>query len=340
MIETVDQTPARTVPTINDVARAAGVSRTTVSRVLNGGVNVAKPKLEAVQTAIEQLGYQPNLAARGLVTRRLDCVAVIVPEANERVFSDPFFAQAHLGALSAFAETPVQVVLVIPHPDDEGSRMIRYLHSGHVDGAIVMSHHGHQLAESLVASSPPVVFVGHPGVDGCPYVDLDNLGGGQAATRHLIEGGATRLATVTGPLDMGSGVHRLRGFEQACAEAGLTPLGVEEGDYSTPGGVAATQRLLAACPDLDGLFVANDLMAAGAIRVLARSGRRVPDDVRVVGFDDSIIATQTNPTLTTITNGATELARLAGTMLLQLLDGERPESPVILPSELVRRGSA
>ena len=340
MNETTDQTPGRAVPTINDVARAAGVSRTTVSRVINGGRSVAETKLVAVRGAIERLGYRPNLAARGLVTRRLDCVAVIVPEANERVFSDPFFAQAHLGALSAFADTPVQVVLVIPHPNDEGSRMVRYLHSGHVDGAIVMSHHGHGLAESLLASSPPVVFVGPPGVDGCPYVDLDNIGGGRMATRHLIERGATRLATVTGPLDMGSGVHRLRGFEQACAEAGLQPLGIEEGDYSTPGGVAATQRLLETCPDIDGIFVANDLMAAGAIRVLAHSGRRVPGDVRVVGFDDSIIATQTYPTLTTMTNGAAELARRAGQMLLRLLDGERPDFPVILPSSLIQRDSA
>ena len=327
-------------PTLEDVARMAGVSRATVSRVVNGGELVAEKTSETVNRAIAQLGYHPNRAARALVTRRTGAIAVIVPEADERVFTDPFFPQAYHGALQAFTDSDVQVVLAMAQPGDNASRMVRYLESGHVDGAIIVSHHGPGLARALARTNQPVVFVGDPETPGLSYVDVDQETAARTATEYLLARGARRLAMITGPMDMAAARQRARGYELAMGAAGLDSSLRAGGDFSTNGGAQAAERLLAQGRDFDGLFVANDLMAVGAMRVLTEAGRRVPDDIRVVGFDNSIAALQTNPGLTTMTNPASDLARMAGEMLIGLLAGERPDSPVILSSELVVRGSA
>ncbi len=327
-------------PTLEDVARVAGVSRATVSRVVNGGTLVAAKTTEAVREAINELGYHPNRAARALVTRRTGVIAVIVPETDERVFTDPFFPQAYHGALQAFADSDVQVVLAMAQPGDSATRMVRYLESGHVDGAIIVSHHGPELARALAKAWQPVVFVGDPEAPGVCYVDLDNVEAARVATRHLIARGARTIGTITGPLDMGSARARLRGFREAMAEAGLDSSIIAEGGYTSASGEVAG-RLLAEHPDLDGLFVANDLMAVTAMGVVQRSGRRVPEDVRIVGFDDAAVSEQCSPQLTTMTNPAAEHTRLAAEMLIELLAGGVPQTPKKLkPSRLVVRGSA
>ena len=328
------------LPTLDDVARVAGVSRATVSRVVNGGQLVSEQTCEVVNRAIAELGYRPNRAARALVTRRAGAVAVVVPETDDRVFTDPFFPQAYHGALTAFAGVDVQVLLVMAPPGEGAARMTRYLDSGHVDGAIVISHHGPELGRRLLNNAHPVVFVGDPGVPGLPYVELDQAAAAIAATEHLIGQGATRIATVTGPMDMNAGIARRQGFEAAMARAGLQPAGLAPGDFTVRGGELAARQLLEQAPDLDGLFVASDLMALGVLRALRRAGRRVPGDVRVVGFDNSSAALQASPQLTTMPNPPSELARIAGEMLLGLLSGVVPASPVILTSELIVRNSA
>ncbi len=326
-------------PTLEDVALVAGVSRATVSRVVNGGSRVAPETITQVQKAIKKLAYQPNRAARALVTRRTGAIAVMVPEGDERVFSDPFFPQAYHGALQGFRDSDVQVILVMAQPGDNAQRMIRYLESGHVDGAIIVSHHGPALARALARTPQPVVFVGDPETPGVCYVDVDQTTAARTATEHLIARGARRIGTITGPMDMAAATQRLRGFQDAMAAAGLDASLRADGDFSTVGGGLAAARILAECPDLDGLFVANDLMAAGAMRVIEDAGRRVPGDVLMVGFDDSAAALQTVPTLTTMTNPASELARLAAEMLIELLAGGTPQSPVMLASRLVLRES-
>lgn len=328
-----------TLPTLEDVARLAGVSRATVSRVVNGGRLVSPETQESVTAAIARLGYRPNTAARALVTRRVGAVAVVVPETDDRVFSDPFFPQTYHGALTAFAEQDVQVLLAMAQPGASIERMVRYLDSGLVDGAMVVSHHGPNLAKALIGGTRPIVFIGNPGISGFPYVDLNQYDAAVLASRHLIERGATRLATITGPTDMAAAVDRLRGFESALAEAGLESYGAVDGGFSTAGGAAAAATLLARHEDIDGLFVANDLMAQGAIRTLTRAGRRVPEDVKVVGFDNSVVATQTEPPLTTIDQPASELARLAGEILIALLAGQPAPEPTILEGRLVERAS-
>jgi DNA-binding LacI/PurR family transcriptional regulator len=327
-------------PTLEDVARAAGVSRATVSRVVNGGNLVSPDTVAAVTRAIEELGYRPNRAARALVTHRAQAVAVVVAETDDRVFSDPFFPQAYHGALQAFGDMEVQVLLAMAQPGESAAQMTRYLHSGHVDGAIVVSHHGPELARRLVSSRHPVVFVGDPEVPGLPYVDLDQHAASVTATRHLLARGARRIATITGPQDMRAGVQRLEGFVEALSDAGLPPAAVAWGDFTVRGGEDATRELLASAPDVEAVFVASDLMALGAVRTLQAAGRRVPDDVAVVGFDDSSAALQSAPQLTTMTNPASELTRRAAEMLKQLLYGAPSPEPVILPSRLVVRDSA
>ena len=326
-------------PTLEDVALVAGVSRATVSRVVNGGTRVAPETIDTVRKAISELHYHPNRAARALVTRRTGAIAVLVPEGDERVFSDPFFPQAYHGALQGFGGSDVQVVLVMAQPGDSAQRMVRYLESGHVDGAIIVSHHGPTLARALANTPQPVVFIGDPQSAGMYYVDVDQVTAARTATEHLIARGARRIGTITGPMDMAAAIQRLRGFEEAMTAAGLDASLRADGDFTTIGGSAAAERLLAMQPGLDGLFVANDLMAAGAMRFVEDAGRRVPEDVMVVGFDDSAVALQTVPTLTTMTNPASELARIAAEMLSEILAGHSPQSPVMLASRLILRQS-
>ena len=330
----------RTAPTLDDVARAAGVSRATASRVINGVVPVSRPASDAVRKAVAMLGYRPNVAARALVTRRVGAVVVLVPETEERVFSDPFFPSAYHGALEAFRHTGIHVLLSMAHPDDGVDPMLAFFLSDHTDGAIVISHHGQDFARAVAASSRPVVFVGNPRVPGLAYVDFDQVKAAATATRHLIDRGAATIGTITGPMDMAAGVERLRGFQQELAAAGGSGHLIAEGDFTFAGGLAAGHDLLSHHPEIDALFVASDLMASGAIRAAERLGRRVPDDLLVVGFDDSVVAAESVPTLTTMENRPDVLARTAGQMLLEKLSGREPKSPVILPSRLVRRESA
>lgn len=336
--------PARTgAPTLEQVAELAGVSRSTASRAINGGLRVSPEAQAAVDRAIAQLGFTPNRAARSLVTRRSDSVALVVPEPDERVLSDPFFAGTLNGLSAALADTELQLVLVIVRPGDS-ARATRYLRNGHVDGVIVVSHHQDDLLdEALADSGLPHVFVGRPlqGDRRVRHVDLDNVLGGRLATEHLVRRGRRRIGTIGGPQDMAAGLDRVAGWRRALQAAGLPDDAVATGDFTIAGGAAAARELLDRHPDVDALFCASDLMAVGALGVLATRGRSVPDDVAVVGYDDLGVAESTKPQLTTIVNPVVAMARRAGELLLDQLAG-RPVAgePVMFAPELVIRDSA
>lgn len=339
-MSSVSVPPRHARPTLEDVARLAGVSRATASRAVNRDPAVSELTAAAVQRAVTQLGYRPNRAARALVTQRVGAVAMLVTETDERVFSDPFFPQAYHGALSAFARTDWQVILTMDPPGGAGSRMVGYLNSGHVDGALVVSHHGPELARALEATGVPTVFIGDPEIPGALFVDVDQIAGARLAVEHLLARGARRLGVISGPLDMVAGVRRLAGYRAAVLEAGLPDDAVAIGDFTMRSGSEAADALLDSHPDLDGLFIASDLMALGALRALRRRGRRVPADVRVVSFDNSSGALQAEPRLTSMSNPAQEMGRLAGELLLARLREEPVRSPLILGSELVVRESS
>lgn len=332
----------RSAPTLEDVAAHAGVSRATASRVINADPRVREAARVAVSAAVAELGYRPNRAARRLVTRAADSIAVVVPESDERVFSDPFFSGTLKGVTRAIGSLPMQVVLVMGNPDDGDHRMERYLRGGHTDGAIVVSHHQNDnLWRVLAETRLPSVFLGRPYAEeaAVPYVDVDNAAGAALAARHLVERGCRRIGTITGPLDMSAGQDRLRGWADTMAQAGLDPTLVGHGDFTAAGGAEATRQLLQRCPDLDGLFVASDQMAVAAIGELGVIGRRVPDDVAVVGYDDSAAATMSRPALTTVVNPIAAMASRAVDLLLRVMDGEVVE-PEILSTDLVVRESA
>ncbi|WKN48019.1 LacI family DNA-binding transcriptional regulator [Nocardioides sp. Arc9.136] len=330
-------------PTLDQVARLAGVSRATASRAINGSSRVSDRARVAVEEAVRSLGYVANPAARTLATRRTDSVAVVVPEPDDRVFSDPFFGRTLTAVNRVLAERDLQLVLLLARPGEEEDRTLRYLRGGHVDGAIVVSHHrSDHLAEHLAGLALPCAFVGRPilGADRVPWVDTDNVAGARLATALLLERGCRRTAHVAGPADMAAGQDRLVGYLGALSDAGLAAGPVEHGDFTEASGEAACARLLATYPDLDGLVVASDLMARGALRALAAAGRSVPGDVAVVGYDD-LGADHCAPPLTTVVNPAGELAERATRLLLARLDDPAtPRDQVLLAPTLVRRESA
>lgn len=338
----------RAAPTLDDVARQAGVSRATVSRALSGHSAVRPETRRSVQAAARQIGYVLNQTARSLATRHAGAVGVLIPEPDERVFTDPFFSRIFRGAMSAFAGTDTHVLLGItnsstPGWGPSGQNPMDLLGSGRLDGAVIVSHHeAATSALAEVAAQPvPVVFVGDPQVPGAPFVDLRNREAARIATRRLIEQGRTRLAMVCGPADMHAARERRAGFLEELAAHGLEPVAQVVGDFTMQTGRRATADFLAGQPGIDGIFAASDLTAWGALQALSEAGLQVPEDVALVGFDDSPVAEAVTPALTTMTNPAETLARTAATMLRDLIDGRSPaHRQVLVSSDLVVRRSA
>ncbi|MCR2825062.1 LacI family DNA-binding transcriptional regulator [Microbacterium sp. zg.Y909] len=327
--------------TIEEVAAAAGVSRSTVSRVVNGSTAVSPSALEAVNRAIAELNYVPNRAARSLASRQTLAIALVVPEDTTRFFGDPFFA-AVVSGINARINRSDYVLNLIIASDDPRDKTTSYLRSGAVDGAIVVSHHTSDTFIDRIAAAVPVVYGGRPvrERENDYYVDVDNVAAGRLATQHLIDSGRRRIATITGPLTMPAGVDRLGGYRDALAAAGLTEAAVEDGGFTADGGARAMTRMLEAGVPVDAIFVASDLMARGALTVLARAGIRVPDDVAIVGFDDSPVATTVTPALTTVRQPSYVQGERMASILLELLSGGRPQHVTMLDTELVVRDSA
>ncbi|MFE9448229.1 LacI family DNA-binding transcriptional regulator [Streptomyces sp. NPDC006739] len=340
-------TEAVSRPTLEAVAARAGVSRATVSRVVNGGDGVREPLVARVRQAVEELGYVPNQAARSLVTKRHDAVAVVIAEPETRVFADPFFALQLRGISKELTAHDNQLVLLLTEGRDDHARVARYLAGGHVDGALVFSLHLDDPLPGLIqGAGVPTVFGGRPGWSdgsrGAVYVDSDNRGGARAAVRHLVDLGRSRVAHITGPLDQTSAVDRLEGYRDVMADA--DPRLIAAGDFTPGGGERAMRELLDRCPEVDAVFAANDLTALGVLRVLRESGRRIPEDVAVIGFDDMLpVAEQSEPPLTTVRQDIEEMGRLMARLLLREQPTRGPGHPpagVILPTTLIHRASA
>ncbi|MFC4016933.1 LacI family DNA-binding transcriptional regulator [Micromonospora sp. GCM10011542] len=328
-------------PTLEAVAARAGVSRATVSRVVNGSTTVAEPIREAVNRAVAELGYVPNLAARSLVTQRTDSIALVMPEAATRVFSDDqVFPGIIRGVSQELEAADKQLVLMLAGSPAGHHRVERFTTGRHVDGVLFASLHGADpLPGTLARLGIPVVCSGRPLDGAVPYVDVDHVGGVTAAVRHLIDSGRRRIATIAGPQDMVAGIERLSGYRDTVADAGLPEL-VAVGDFTRESGAEAMRRLLAEHPDLDAVFAASDLMAHAALRTLREAGRRVPDDVAVIGFDDIETAAYTEPPLTTVRQPIVEIGRRMTRQLLRLAAGESIEPAIMLPTELILRDSA
>ncbi|MEV6488706.1 LacI family DNA-binding transcriptional regulator [Actinoplanes sp. NPDC051633] len=328
-------------PTLDAVARLAGVGRGTASRVLNGSAQVSPQAKAAVEAAIIELGYVPNRAARSLVTQRTDSVALVVSESQERVFGEPFFAGVLRGINAALIETPLQLWLAMAATPEQRRRVEAHLTGQHVDGVLLLSlHDDDPLPGILRARGMPFVLGGRPArpAPEDAFVDVDNVAGARQAVEHLVGLGARRVATVAGPQDMQVGRDRLAGYRAAWDEG--RPELIAYGDFTEAGGHAAMRALLEREPRVDAVFAASDLMAAGALRALRAAGRRIPADVALAGFEDADVARQTDPPLTTVHQNVDEMGRRMAALLIDLINRRADVDPhVLLDTHLVRRSS-
>ncbi|MFE3593230.1 LacI family DNA-binding transcriptional regulator [Streptomyces niveus] len=366
-------------PTLEDVAKAAGVSRATVSRVINGVRNVDPVIQEAVRDAVAVTGYTPNRAARSLVTRKADSIALVVSGAGDDpppvaatagsaeatgnrvgdgrsagfdggvgsfmtdVFADPFFGRVVTGVVNFLRPQGIHPVLMFAETSRARDEVVSYLRQGSADGALVVSTHAEDPLPALItdAGLPAVLYARPARPVRISYVDLAHQDGARLAAEHLLARGCRRIATIAGPLDVPAGQDRLTGFRDTMARHGHPYVPVAGGEFTEESGAAAMELLLAEQPDLDGVFAANDLMAVGACRVLRERGRRVPDDVAVIGFDDSRAAASCRPPLTTVRQPVEDMAAEMSRLLLDRLSRpDRPVTSVIFEPTLILRASA
>lgn len=335
------QASPRRQPTLDEVAARAGVSRTAASRAINNNPHVSQAKRDAVQRAVNELGYVPNPTARALVTRRVGAVVLAVSSDEPKLFADPFFAEVTVGVSSFLEHTDLELILLLAHTPRGTDRLQRILGGRRADGLMLMAVRGDDPLGNLAEQTDmPVVFGGLP-LHSTPrwYVDPDNRGGGRLAAEHLLRNGRQRIAMITGQVDLQACVAREQGFREALLLAGGSLVALEAGDFTLPGGEAAMERLLTAHPDIDAVFAAGDNMALGALRALRRHGLSVPHDVALVGFDDLAGAPYADPPLTTVHQPVRALGREMARMLVDAIDGQDP-SPLILPTHLTIRASA
>ena len=340
-----EQRPNRT-PTVEDLAQVAGVSRATASRVVNGVETVDPAMRRKVLAAIKKTGYTPNSAARSLANGRTGSIALVVSGSDgsaEQVFGDPFFGRVAGSVVKYLRTEGIHPTLVLADSDQARADAVRYVRQGNAAGALLVSTHSDDtLSELFVADKLPAVLFARPGRNvPISFVDLAHELGASLAADRLVSRGCRRVVTIAGPVDVPAAQDRLTGFRQAMARHGQAYVAVAKGNFTMESGEVAMAELLAEDPELDGVFAANDLMAAGALRVLRDHGRAVPDDVAVVGFDDSEPAHFARPRLTTVAQPVEEMAAEMSRMLLrQLADPTIRPTSVIFDPHLVTRESA
>ncbi|MFC8441780.1 LacI family DNA-binding transcriptional regulator [Streptomyces griseoincarnatus] len=338
-------------PTLEEVAARAGVGRGTVSRVINGSPRVSEATRAAVEAAVAELGYVPNTAARALAANRTDAIALVVPEPETRFFTEPYFSDMLRGVGAALSDTEMQLLLIFAGSDRERQRLAQYLAAHRVDGVLLVSVHADDpLPDMLSQLEIPAVISGPRSADETlTSVDSDNYGGARQAVEHLISRGRRTIAHITGRLDVYGAERRVDGYRDALRGAGhpVDDLLIEPGDFSEDGGRRAMEALLERRPDLDAVFAASDVTAAGARQALREAGRRIPDDVALVGYDDSAIARHMEPPLTSVRQPIEEMGRAMTDLLLAEVADRRPSATrelerrqMVLATELVERASS
>ncbi|MEP6478580.1 MAG: LacI family DNA-binding transcriptional regulator [Rhodoglobus sp.] len=329
--------------TIFDVAAEANVSRGTVSRVLNGEPYVSDTAREAIELAIARVGYVRNMAARNLVTQRTHAIGLIVHEPHSVFLEDPNIGAILLGTNERLSLEDYQLVCLIIGSDRDSARVADYLRGGFVDGVIIISAREYDPISLAIAEiGLPAVFVGHPlSQPDIHYVGIDNRSAARDITARLLGTGRQRVGMLAAALDRDSGAERLAGFRDALGDRFDPELVVSHPLYSRANGAEGMRALLDRAPDIDGVFAASDAIAAGAMDVLRERGRRVPEDVGIVGFDDSDWALRCQPELSTVRQPADLLGMAAASMVLDLVNGKQPANQgSLLPTEIQWRGSA
>jgi LacI family transcriptional regulator len=330
---------------LEDIAKKAGVSRSTVSRVINNDPKVSQETRRRVLEVIEQEHFSPNPAARALVTRRSEIIGVVIPTVENIFFTDnSYFPMLLAGLGSATRRSDYAMLLWLGEVSFDDEKLIRKVSGNRlVDGLVIASlPSDHPLFRHLSAIKTPFVMVEKPihGAELTNYVTIDNVESARAATQHLISLGRRKIAHITGHLNISDAQDRLIGYKQALTEAGLPidPNLIYEGFFSIRAGYAGMKRLLQFAPDA--LFAAGDTIAIGALQAMHEVGARCPEDVAIVGFDDIDVATQSIPRLTTMRQPVQYKGEMAARVLIDLLEG-RVQAPqhILLPTELIIRES-
>ena len=328
--------------TLEDIARMSGVSRSTVSRVINGDRNVNTQTREKVQDVIQSINFQPNLAARGLAVGHTGVLGLIIPTGVSSIFSDPYFPLLIQGVSAACNALDYSVMLWLAEPDFERKTISQIMYNGLVDGVIVSSMLvDDPLIEKLSESKRPFITIGrNPTNEQVNYVDVDNRTGVYQAVSHILRTGHRRVAVINGPQNTIGGQDRYQGYLDAMHERGIPVLAelVVEGEFSDTTGYLAMKQLLPKRPDA--VFVASDAMAIAAMRAIGEAGLRVPEDIAVVGFDDIPPAATCKPPLTTVRQPIQRTGCVAAEMLIDLIAHPDPQPRrIVLPTELVIRSS-
>jgi len=328
---------------LEDIARLSGVSRSTVSRVVNNDLNVKDSTRERVLDVIRRENYRPNIAARGLAAGHTRVIGLVIPVEVSALFSDPYFPLLIQGVSAVCNAQDYLLMLWLGEPEYERQMADQILHSGLIGGVVLAAGLVNEpILQALTESKMPFVTIGgHPALDRLNFVDVENVKGTQEAIYHLMGLGRRRIATIAGPENMVAGADRLTGYRSALISRDIPvdPALIVEGGFSEQGGFVAMQQLLAQKPDA--VFVANDNMAVGAMRAITQAGLNVPEDVALVGFDDMPVAAQLQPALTTVRQPKRRAGAAAATMLLDLIQNPDREKShyLMLPTELIVRKS-
>ena len=328
--------------TLEDIARIAGVSRATVSRVVNNHPNVSEKMRLRVQAIIQETGYQPNLAARSLVSQRTKLIGLVIPRGVHGFFTDPYFPRLIEGISQACNQYGYTLTLSLFFSDkDERELLPRVTQKGMLDGIIVQATGLKNQDEAIAQWGVPFVFAGRPvGASDVSYVDVDNRAGAYAAIAHLAHLGYNKIATITGALNTTVGADRLEGYRQAMQARGLEidENLIVEGDFTEFGAYFAAKKLIQQGPEA--IFVASDTMAIGVMKAILEEGLHIPDDIALVGFDDLVPTTLIGPQLTTVRQPVRNFGYKAVEMLLDIIEnGPEPPRRVIFDTELVIRES-
>lgn len=329
--------------TLDDIAELAGVSKATVSRVINDYPNVRQSTRERVQKVLDETGFRPNFVAKSLASKTTKLLGLVIPRSVHGFFTDPYFPRLVEGISQACNRRGYSLSLFLFHSDqDERELFPRITQKGFMDGIIVQSTGlPEDFSPGIETWSVPYVFVGRPlSAVEVSYVDVDNIAGAYSAIIHLAHLGRQKVATVTGALNTTPGQDRLQGYRQAIRDRGLCDDErlIIEGDYTESSAYYATQKLLAYQPDA--IFAASDTMAIGVMRAIREAGLDIPTDIAVVGYDDLPPATIATPQLTTIRQPIARLGSKAVDTLVDIIEnGPNPARRIVYETELVVRES-
>lgn len=329
--------------TLEEIARRSGVSRSTVSRVINQHPNVSQIVRDRVQAVIEDTGYQPNLAAQTLVSKRTSMIGLVLPRSVSSFFTDPYFPRLLQGIAQGCNQQDYTLGLfLVDTKEDEEKILPRISRKGMLDGLLIQSGQmGDHLIERVVNLDMPLVVIGSPlHSKEVSFIDVDNVNGAYNAVSHLVRLGYQRIATITGLFGGAAAEDRLDGYKKAIIERGrnLDQSLIVEGDFTEEGGYFAMQQLLPAKPDA--VFAASDLTAVGAMRAVREARLKIPEDIAFVGYDDVSLARYSNPQLTTIRQPITRFGHNAVEILIDLIEnGNQPAQRVIMGTELIIRES-